>query len=108
MGAHHHHVVVSRGDAFSALQRDLNEVNHRRLMVRHEDDWLRGYRSVLAGRQDVVPALDFLDRSGFTRRILALDDLDERAGDEAVASLVTRRFLFFRSMCLCFCQFIRL
>ena len=105
MGAHHHHVVVGRGDAFSALQRNLNEVNHGRLMICHEDDRLRGNCSVLVGRQDVVPALDLLDRSGFTRRILALDDLHERAGDEAVAFLFLL-FLFASSILSCFSQFI--
>ena len=85
MDAYHHHVVVGRGDAFSALQRNLNEVNHGRLMICHEDDRLRGNCSVLVSRQDVVTALDLLDRSGFTRRILALDDLHERARDEAVS-----------------------
>ena len=90
MDAYHHHVVVGRGDAFPALQCDLYEVNHGGLVIRHEDDWLLGDRSILFGRQNVVPALDLLDRSSFTWRVFALDDLHKRASDEAVA-----RFLIF-------------
>ena len=78
-------------------------------MIGHEDDWLLGNGSVLVGRQDVVTALDLLDRSGFTRRILTLDDLHERAGYEAVAALFLSLFfflfLFFSSVCSRFIHF---
>ena len=48
--SHYHHVVLGRSDAFSALQRDFNQLVDHVLVLCHEDNWLLSDSSVCTYR----------------------------------------------------------